>query len=306
MNRLLVRVPNWLGDLVMSLESLSGLAARHPRIAFWAHTRVAGLLQVFFPGAPLVVAPDRPGRDEFDSLLLMTDSFRSAMEGFMARIPLRMGHSTQMRRPLLTRTLRPLKGRGHHHSVDYARLCRLAGAEPSAVPTPAVLPSGPAHIAIFAGTAFGPAKRWEGFVEVSCALSEELGLPAVFYGRPSEAGLLSGLAEDVPGSVVRTDLDLPGLCSALLAAVGAVGNDSGGIHLAAALGVPSVAVFGSTSPEWTAPRGRLAACVAPEMDCSPCFRRTCSTHPAACLASISPSRVLETCRALLARAEATP
>lgn len=302
MNRLLVRVPNWLGDLVMSLESLSGLASRHPRTTFWAHRRVAGLLPVFFPGVPLIAAPDRPGRGEYDSLLLLTDSFRSALEGFTAGIPVRMGHSTQMRRPLLTRTLRPLKGRGHHHSLDYARLCRLADAEPSSVPAPSAEPSGSPHIAVFAGAAFGPAKRWGGFAEVSSVLSNELGIPAVFYGRPSEAGLLSSLAADVPGSVVKTDLDLPALCSELLSAVEALGNDSGGIHLAAALGVPSVAVFGSTSPEWTAPRGRLTASVAPEMECSPCFRRACSSVPAPCLASVKPETVLEACRALLGRA----
>lgn len=306
MNRLLVRVPNWLGDLVMSLESLSGLASRHPRITFWAHGRVAGLLPVFFPGVPLIVAPDRPERGEFDSLLLLTDSFRSALDGLLARIPQRMGHSTQMRRPLLSRTLQPLKGRGHHHSLDYARLCRLADAEPAAVPHPSVEPSGSPHVAVFAGAAFGPAKRWGGFAEVSRALSGELGVPAVFYGPPSETGMLSALAAQVPGSVVRTDLDLEGLCSELLSAVEALGNDSGGIHLAAALGVPSVAVFGSTSPEWTAPRGRLTASVASDLECSPCFRRSCSSVPAACLASVKPETVLEACRALLARASESP
>jgi len=291
--RLVVRVPNWLGDLVMSLEALSGLSGHYQRICFWAHPRVAGLLPVFFPGAASVVLPRAPSSSDFDTLLLLTDSFGSALAGLRTGIRERAGHAGQLRSPLLTRRIRRLRGRGHHHSIDYARLARMLGAEPADVPLPSVEPSGPAHTALFPGARYGPAKHWPGFEELGRRLASSGMGPVVLYGSEDERDLLEILAGRIPGASASCGLDLPTLCSRLLSAGLAIGNDSGGIHLAAALGLPSVAVFGSTSPEWTAPRGPRARTVASSPSCAPCFRRTCPKAEVLCMESVTVDMILE-------------
>lgn len=293
MTRLVVRVPNWLGDLVMSLEALAGLSSEYQRICFWAHPRIADLLPVFFPGAATIALPRAPSSRDFDSLLLLTDSLGSAMAGFRTGIRERAGHGCQFRSLLLTRRIRKLRGRGHHHSIDYARLARMLGAEPAGVPAPVVEPSGAAHTALFPGARYGPAKHWPGFEELGRALASSGRGPVVLYGSSDEIELLESLAARIPGASTSCGLDLPDLCSRLMSARLAIGNDSGGIHLAAALGLPSVAVFGSTSPEWTAPRGSRARVVASSAPCAPCFRRKCPKSPVRCFEAVTVEMILE-------------
>jgi heptosyltransferase-2 len=84
------------------------------------------------------------------------------------------------------------------------------------------------------------------------------------------------------------------LISVLNGAEVVVGNDSGPVHLSAALGVPTVSIFGSTSPEWTAPRGKRSKVVASEIKCSPCFKRECPIYDyAKCYDDISVERVFK-------------
>lgn len=289
--KLLVRVPNWLGDLVMSFDALGGLATACPGTCFMAVDRVSGLLPAVFPGIEVLPAGSRT-EGRFDALLLMTDSFRSALEGLLARIPERTGRTGQFRAPLLTRRLPPAR-RDRHHSENYIELAQALGASPA---PPAAPPRRePDHLAVFTGAAYGPAKRWGGFEEAAAEAAAALGTEAVFYfsageGPQAEAAGRRGLR-------VRTGLSLPGLCESLLGAAAAMGNDSGGVHLAAFLGVPTVAVFGSTSPVWTAPRGRAVSIVSEALPCSPCFRSACPRGaPPDCLACISPERVARAVR----------
>lgn len=299
---LLVRVPNWLGDLVMSMGALSGLSGSPGGIGFWAHRRVSGLLPVFFPGIPVIDSRNLPCPGHYSRLLLLTDSFRSAWMGFRSGIPERIGHAGQMRDILLSRRIAPPSGRGHHHSLDFDRLARSAGSEPAPVAMPGLHPGSPPHIAVFPGAAFGPAKRWRGFAEAASVLSSRTGLPAVFYGSATEAPLLSDICiESGGGSRIEAGLPYPELCSALAGCRIAFGNDSGGMHLAALLGVPSVVVFGSTSPEWTAPAGSSVATVrAGGFACSPCFGKRCREGGSpACLDSITVDEVVAAASALL-------
>lgn len=291
--RLLVRAPNWLGDLVMSFDALGGLASAFPGTCFMAADRVSGLLPPLFPGIEVLPAGRMPS-GRFDALLLLTDSFRTALEGFLARIPERTGRTGQFRAPLLTRRLPPAR-RDRHHSEDYVELASALGAAPA---PPAAPPRRePDHLAVFTGAAYGPAKRWRGFEEAAAEAADALGTEAVYYfsrgeGPQAEAAAGRGLA-------VRTGLSLPGLCESLRGAAAALGNDSGGVHLAAFLGIPTVAVFGSTSPVWTAPRGRAVSIVSASLPCSPCFRPACPGRALPeCLASISPERVARAVREL--------
>lgn len=286
----------------MSMEALSGLSKAPGGTGFWAHERVSGLLPVFLPGAPVIDSRSRPRRGEYSRLLLLTDSFRSAWSGFLSGIPERIGHGGQMRDVLLTRRIPPPSRGTHHHSLDFERLARAAGSGPAPVAAPVLTKEEPPHIAVFPGAAFGPAKKWTGFAEAAAVLSSRTGLPAVFYGSAGESTLLSRLvSESGGGARSAAGLPYPRLCAGLAGASIAMGNDSGGMHLAALLGIPSVVVFGSTSPIWTAPAGsRVATVTAAGFPCSPCFRRECpGGGDPACLGSISVDSVVSAALDLL-------
>ncbi len=296
---LVVRTPNWLGDLVMSLPAISMLSKEYPGMSLWSHPRVSGLIPVFFPSTNVYTAGRLKG-SEFSTLLLMTDSFRSAFAGLLSRIPQRIGYRTDMRGFLLTNAINPPSDRSHHHSADYDKLALAAGASGAPLALkPAVEPTGEPHTAYFAGARYGSAKMWPHFRELAHSIYENTGLPSVFYGSPEEKQGLKEISSGVPLAEVRTDLTLSGLASCLLAAELAVGNDSGGVHLSAVLGIPTVTIFGSTSPRWTAPTGKFTAAVKTDRECSPCFKRECPEGIPGCLSDISTGEVLSACMGLM-------
>ncbi len=296
---LVVRIPNWLGDLVMALPALSSLVEKYPDMAFWCRPENSGLLPVFF-GSRVIYTEKRLNRRKFDSLLLMTDSFRTALQGYLSGIPHRTGYSTDMRKYLLTQSLKPPVDRNHHHSLDYIALSNAMGAYHNPeIPIPAVKPAFESHVAFFAGAKYGSAKRWSGFTELALMLHEETGLPTVLYGTPEEQSYLSEMSSKIPDSAVITDLDLPTLVSYLLSAKITIGNDSGGVHLSAAVGTPTITIFGSTSSIWTAPLGRMTDVITSGRSCSPCFKHTCPHGKPLCLDDISPEVVLNACVRLL-------
>lgn len=299
---LIVRTPNWLGDLVMSLPAISMIAAEYPGMSVWSHPRVSGLIPVFFPSFK-VYTSGRIGGKQFNRLLLMTDSFRSALQGFLSGIHERIGYRTDMRGLLLTKGISPPFDRCHHHSLDYENLALAVGASGKApAPEPAVEPEGEPHAAYFAGARYGSAKMWPRFRELATRMYESTGLPSVFYGSPEEDTALRKISSGVPLSEVRTDLTLSEMASRLLSAELAAGNDSGGVHVSAALGIPTVTVFGSTSHVWTAPSGKFTVAVSTERECSPCFRRECPDGIPACLSDISTEEVYSACTSLMKKA----
>ncbi len=297
---LLVRTPNWLGDLVMSFPALSILADEFPDMSIWSHPRVSGLIPVFFPSIPLYDGSGIRGHN-FTRLLLMTDSFRSAFQGFLAGIPERIGHNTDMRSIFLTKAVAPPSDRSHHHADDYLKLASAAeGSGEAVLPAPSVQAAGEPHTAYFAGARYGSAKMWRCFPELAGRIYSFTGLPSVFYGSPSEETMLRNISSDVPRSEVRTDLTLKKMASNLLSAVLTFGNDSGGVHVSAALDIPTVTIFGSTSPLWTAPCGNHVLTVNTERECSPCFKRKCPKGTTVCLTDITVDEVYDAGMGLLA------
>jgi ADP-heptose:LPS heptosyltransferase len=281
----------------MSFGALSGLVRAWPDTVFWSAPRVSEVLPVFFPGVPVIPSDAEPC-EGFSRLLLLTDSFSSAFAGWKAGIRERIGHTGQFRRAFLTRPLEAMPGRNHHHSLDYDRLASFAGAGPSSPPAPSAEPEGSAHIAVFAGAAYGAAKVWPGFAGLVRSLRGLYGLEVVLYGSGAEEASLRELSRASGGARVEADLELDALCRRLRSAILAVGNDSGGVHLAAAIGTPTVALFGSTSPVWTSPRGRAVRVLAGSAQCSPCFRRSCRKGEMVCFRPIVERDVLEAARGL--------
>ena len=287
--RILVVSPNWLGDAVMAMPALRRLARERPaaRISVLSRPAFAPLWRAVEGVADVLPLPKaesatfraarRLRAEGFSEALLLPNSFRSAVAPFLARIPRRRGTADLLRRPLLTDPVRFSAGEARlHQSLEYAKiLCgspacdlsdtgfRIGAPEPALA---ALLPDGPGPlVGIVPGAARGPSKRWPRFAEAAALVAAAR--PdvrfAVFGGRGEE-----GTCAEVAASLGAPDLcgrtDLPQFAALLGACDAVLCNDSGGMHLASALGVPVVAVFGVTDPEKTGPVGPRAVVVRAE------------------------------------------
>ena len=149
-------------------------------------------------------------------------------------------------------------------------------------------------VALCPGAAFGSAKRWpiEHFARVAQACAGD-GKAVWLFGSESEQSLCEDVASRVPGTVnLAGRADLATAIDLLSAVDCVVANDSGLMHVATALNRPVIALFGSTSPDFTPPLGERAVILREPQPCSPCFARTCPLGHLRCLVDLSPDRVL--------------
>jgi len=328
-SRLVVRAPNWLGDAVMALPALGAIRAAFPdaRIAIAAAASVAPLFEEDTAAAQdeliSLETLDRDGRSadevralregKFDTAILLPNSFRTAWMTRRAGIPERWGYAANVRGPLLTRAIARPKVRHLHQSEYYRELVRGLGlAAPESLPRIVVRPE-TAHraeallerngvdraaviVGFAPGAAYGHAKRYppKRVAEVLARATKELGAVCVLVGaqadRDAAREIESSLPPDVrPVNLIgRTDLRL---LAGVLARCGAfVSNDSGAMHLAAAIGVPVAAIFGPTDDRVTRPLGDHDVLVH-QVFCRPCMLRDCPIDHR-CMRGIAPDAVL--------------
>ena len=251
----------------------------------------------------------------FDKAYVLPNSLKSALLPFLASIPQRIGYLGEARVGLLTHRLKnpknkppmvafysALSGEGDLQG-DRPEL-QIAAAEIGATLHELGLQQG-GYVVFAPGAEFGPAKRWPArhFAE----LAAKLDLPVVLLGSGKEAALCDEIAAPVNAAQPGKCLNLAGKTSlpqalALIAASrSTVSNDSGLMHVAAALGVPQVAIFGSSSPLHTPPLSDKATVLwlkndpayQPPLGCAPCFERECPLGHTRCLNDISAERVLQ-------------
>ena len=246
--------------------------------------------------------------------LVLPNSFKSALIPWMARIPRRIGYGREARGILLT-DARRLDSKALPRLVD--RFVALAAQPGELVPTPAapvlVPDAGNAAEAIRAlglsthrpvailcpGAEYGPAKRWptEHFVTLAQRFIDS-GYAVWLLGSPNDRIAADPIAVAIPevrNICGRTDL---GTAIDLLATASVVvSNDSGLMHAAAAVGRPLVALFGSSSPDYTPPLSPLARVAKIDIVCSPCFRRECPLGHFKCMRELSPNLVYDLARA---------
>jgi len=334
---LLVRFPNWIGDAVLALPALAALRRSLPSgtVSVLAKPWVADIVVLSPDADGLVPFPSGAGRIEagfslvrslrarrFDGAVLLQNAFEAALLVWGARVPLRGGYSTDLRGLLLTHpvrrspaervrggAVRRTPGEGGHQVHYYLDLARSLGFSAEVDPVPRLSPRpwvpplpGRRWAALAPGAAYGPAKAWpaERFGELGKLLSAR-GLRLVVLGSPGESPTCRGVAEMIGPSA----FDLSGrttlgeAASVLSSCELAVTNDSGLMHLAAAVGTPLVALFGSTDPGATGPVSHRAVVVRGNAPCAPCFRRRC---PALleCFLDITVDRVEEACDRALA------
>ena len=329
---------NWLGDSVMTMPALRAFRAAHPAVPLAMLVKPPmGPLWRLDPGAGEVVALDegfagvwRAARDasvrECAAAYVLPNSFRAALVPFAAGIPLRVGYAGHWRRSLLTRVVAPRVEPGREHQAyEYFD---LLGVPASADSLKAPFLSIPADlrdrcrrlmaselqaagagldserlVALMPGATRGPSKRWpaECFADVGRRLVAEAGVGLVLLGGMAERDLCAGIAGQIPRRCAnlagRTGLEeFAGILS--LCAV-AAGNDSGGSHLAAAVGCRVVAIFGLTDPAKTAPLGIGHRVVTAEGARGARDIRADSAEAVAALRSIGPARVYREIRELL-------
>ena len=322
MSGTVVLAPNWVGDTIMALPVLEALAAAGRPPAVLARPHLAPLLALCPAVAEVVErAPDdratiaELGRRGFAEAVLLPNSFRAAWLARRAGIARRWGYRGNWRAPLLRPALPRPRGR-RPQVADYGELLAAMGVAAPADWVPR-LPLSPADrdagralveraglagdgplIGLFPGAEFGPGKRWpwRRFAELARQLRRRLpGARILIVVGPKETWLGVRVHEE-SGHVhplAGPDLDL-GRLAALLAALDLlVTNDSGPMHLAAALGVRCVALFGPTDPRRTAPAGDGHQVLYTDRWCSPCFRRRCPLLHQRCLKDIGVDRVLE-------------
>lgn len=315
--------PNWLGDAVMAIPFLFVLRRTCPErsIHLLCRSYVAPLYR-YCPAIDHLVVYERGGglrgavgavRREVpgsarEICFILPVSFRSALIAFLSGTGRRIGYGGDLRRMLLTDTLPPSAYRSGHLADVYAALVRVVSEmREGEMPLPVVVPSyewerdlqpfglEEGYIVLSPGAEYGGAKVWpaERFAQTASLLSTCTGRRIVIVGSAGERD-----AGEVILSGVRAGTNLAGRCSVdellsvLRGASLLIGNDSGPAHIAAAMGRPTVALFGSTSPSWTAPRGRAIDCISAEVECSPCFERECPRGEPRCLLEIDPEEVV--------------
>jgi heptosyltransferase II len=294
--RILVRSSNWLGDAVMSVPAVRAMKAGRPdvHLSIAAPEKIAAMWKLIpevdaiisLPTASLfsVVARLRQ-QMSFDVAILFPNSLRVALETWLAGIPRRVGYGGHARRWLLNQIVRkPRKpGPPEHHSIYFVRLVRECGAETSqlAMPDPNQAPDIKHRtlIGLCAGAEYGPAKRWlpERFAEAAGKITAQSSAQWVLFGTKNDSTIAEQIAaaigEHCVNRVGHTTLDQ--LIDELRQCRLLLTNDTGTMHLASLLGVPVVAVFGSTEPQLTGPLGTGHTVLRHHVECSPCFLRQC-------------------------------
>jgi heptosyltransferase-2 len=332
-SRLVVLAPNWLGDAVMALPAIADLRRRFPsaHIAVAARASVAPMFELAEDvssvitlrwrgrllrrdGLPDDVATLRQGA--FDAALLLPNSLASAWLVRQARIPERWGYARDWRSPLLTRAI-PTRSASLHQGAYYQHLTRSLGVPSGPLEARLTSPgadlesaremltrhgfdAGRRVVTLAPGAAYGTAKRWlpEHFATlVSWLVARQV--TCVLVGGPADASATTLVRGGVPRELRPHVIDLAGgttlrqLAGLLALSDVCVSNDSGAMHLAAALGVRVVALFGPTRDHETAPLSRAsrpATVLVNQVWCRPCMLRECPLDHQ-CMTGLAPARV---------------
>jgi heptosyltransferase-2 len=334
LTRFLIRATNWVGDAVMSLPAIRAVRDRYPaaHIAILARPWVADLYareavcDRVIPYTPAAGRSDLRAKwtiarelavEKFDTAILLPNSFESALIARLAGIPRIIGYSRDGRRLLLTDPIPLPETQPRHERFYYLDLLLRAGIIPSIpeIDRIRLTPDSGAGAELFSsrevalpvigvspGAAYGNAKCWlpERFAESASEIAGFLGAQVALFGSSSERDLCETVrraigprAHNFAGqTTLREFIDMAAACRLFLT------NDSGAMHIASALGVPTVTIFGATNDVTTGPTGALARIVREPVDCSPCLLRECPIDHR-CMTRVPSSRVTATALELL-------
>jgi heptosyltransferase-2 len=327
--KVLVVGPSWIGDMVLAQPMLKLLRARHgepvidvlapgwtlPLVARMPEVRRAIEMPVGH-GELRLAARWRLARglrsERYDQSIVLPNTFKSALVPLLAGIPLRTGYIGEARYALLTDARRPSPERLLQLAQRYGELA-LPRGETLRAPLPPLglrvdeaarrallarlhLDTQRPAAAFCPGAEYGPAKRWPAryFAELAQGVAAR-GCAVWLIGSAKDAPLGSEIARAAGGVCHNLcgETTLGEAIDLLSATAFVVTNDSGLMHVAAALGRPQVALYGSSSPEFTPPLSPNARVLTLDLPCSPCFKRECPLGHFNCMNQLVPDRVLE-------------
>lgn len=336
--KILVRGVNWIGDAVMTMPALCALKKAFPdsKISLLVKPWVAPLFENNPNVDEIILYEDIHKsffgkfklasflkRKSFCSSVLFQNAFDAALISFLAGIPQRIGYKRDFRSFLLTHPISfNDEDRKMHHIDYYLNLLRKSGINADYSLPYIYLTTNERLwarellkklqrpvVGINPGAAYGSAKRWQSdkFAEVAKKIITELNGSIVIFGSVSETKiadeiishpLLSELQTNIISMSGKTNLrQLSALiseCDAFLT------NDSGPMHISYAVRTPLVAIFGSTDPVLTGPPKYVKNIVIKKnIECSPCFERTCSKPNILCMDEIKPDEVFESIKTIL-------
>lgn len=316
-SNIVVRSPNWLGDAIMTLPALDWLHRAVPAgttlsifspanlLPFW---KTVPHIAAVLPVPPnLWIAADLIRSHRFSSAFIFPNSLRTGLEMFWGKVPVRIAYPGHYRRLLLTHIFqRPKFFIPEHQLWNYLRLvCQAVGKEPPEVPQvprlhlPELPLPGKPFLALCPGAEYGPAKRWpaERFAETATRLAAQQQLEIVLLGGPRDEETCAQVAQQIsrPVKNLAGKTSLSEFISLLASARLVLCNDSGAMHLASLLRVPTVALFGSTEPRLTGPLTGSVTVLRDHVPCSPCFLRECPID-FRCMNAITVDQVLHSAR----------
>lgn len=313
-DNILIRGVNWIGDAVMTLPAVAAIRNTFPqaRITMLVKPWVADIFRLC-PDVDETMIYRRPGAHEglrglfglvgeirtrrFDAAILLQNAVEAAIIALLAGIPVRAGYNTDGRGLLLTHSVKRAEAVLKLPQSDYyLEMVKSLGCRPrekEAFLHPGKQPSADDLLARYdlkdarllvgmaPGAAYGPAKRWfpERFARVADRLLADYGAQVLLFGSADDAESIARVQQAATAPL----LSLAGKTTlheaiALIARCGLfISNDSGLMHTAAALGVPTVAIFGSTNPATTSPPGRKNIVIYKNVPCSPCLKTDCPT-----------------------------
>ncbi len=316
-----MRSPNWLGDAVMALPAVRNIktALGAESLAVAAPEKLAALWEAC-PFVDRVVSLPQPRNlwkvarilreGKYASCILLPNSLRAAAEVFAAGISHRAGYARGGRGLLLTHPVpapprNPVRLHQRFYYLDL--VAALGGPADETFPvlrepkSETVSKDKRGVLAICPGAEYGPAKRWpvESFMAAAQLLVKSRPLRVVLFGAPNDAPVAEEFLAKFPEAENRVGkTSLAEFMTGLAEAKVVLCNDSGAMHVAAALGRPTVAIFGSTEPQLTGPLGPRAVVLRHHVPCSPCFLRECPID-FGCMRGITPEMVVAQAEKLL-------
>jgi len=324
---ILVVGPSWVGDTILSQPLLRLLLEQNPGAQIdylappWTLPLLArmpevrrGLVNPFGHGALRIAERRRLGHElragNYELAVVLPNSWKSALIPWFAGIPRRRGFRGEARWGLLN-DLRRLDGQALPQMAQrFAALGIAADAGlPDPLPNPVLQSSDAGRmqlltrlgletpqpvVAFCPGAEYGPAKRWpETHYAALARMLAARGCAVWLVGSPRDHAVAETITQLAGGNCINLcgRTDIAEAADLLAAAKLVVTNDSGLMHVAAAVGRPVVALYGSSSPEFTPPLGEDTRILSLGLDCSPCFERNCPLGHLRCLKELSPERV---------------
>ncbi|HMJ05361.1 MAG TPA: lipopolysaccharide heptosyltransferase II [Chthoniobacterales bacterium] len=308
--RILIRSTNWLGDAVISAAAVRVIKRGRPdaHITIATPAKLAAMWKLipevddiieFRSGSLLPTVQLMRRRPRFDVAILFPNSLRAALEVWLAGIPRRVGYRGHHRSWLLNQIVaeRAKPGPIEHQVHRYLHLAQELGGDISALPASAAprnYTNGVQKLGLCPGAEYGPAKRWlpERFAEAAAAVAAQRSVQWILFGTSSdgETGrtIAEALGQNCSNRIGQTTLEQ--LIAELRECRLLLTNDTGTMHLATLLGVPVVAIFGSTENRLTGPLGLGNTVVRHHVECSPCFLRECPID-FRCMKAVTPEEV---------------